>query len=73
MLYHQGMTLRESILDYLQVCGSASSRELSEVLGVNYLSVLREVKRLTGQGEISARNNCIYLAGKPSEHHRTHT
>jgi predicted ArsR family transcriptional regulator len=46
------MTLKEAILDYLQVCGTGSSLEISEVLEVNVVMVRREVKRLTREGQI---------------------
>jgi predicted ArsR family transcriptional regulator len=46
------MTLKEAILDYLTVCGTGSSLEMSEVFGVNVVMVRRELKHLTCEGEI---------------------
>jgi predicted ArsR family transcriptional regulator len=58
------MTLKEAILDYLNVCGEASSKELSEVFGVNSAKVLKEMERLRAFGEIIVKGNTAQLATK---------
>jgi DeoR/GlpR family transcriptional regulator of sugar metabolism len=55
------MTLREAILDYLQVCEIATSKELSEIFVVSGAKVLKEMEHLHAKGEITIKGKMAQL------------